>query len=128
MVSTVRSANDYLDRGLRRVVTYLPVHDVVALDRRVAEIPFRSRNSVIIEAIRHFFGCPSANWEAGDHDAPSKARSATGQRVTCDRGPTLEQKTVGSLSGVVPSVSDETDPLPQPVSDPTLLNLPCRDG
>ena len=65
------STNDYLARGLRRVVTYLPTKDVVAFDRRVAEIPFRSRNSVIIEAIRHFLECADANWRAGDHIKPS---------------------------------------------------------
>ena len=72
MVPDVPSTDDYLDRGLRRVVTYLPAHEVVTFDRRVAEIPSRSRNSVIIEAIRHFLSCPGANWEAGDQEAPSK--------------------------------------------------------
>ncbi|MBA3360796.1 MAG: hypothetical protein H0T94_04940 [Acidimicrobiia bacterium] len=36
--------NDYLDRGLGRVATHPHIHDVVALDRRLPEIPFRSRS------------------------------------------------------------------------------------
>ena len=29
--------------------------------------PFRSRNSILEKAIRHFLNCPHADWEAGDH-------------------------------------------------------------
>ena len=50
----VRSMNDYLDRGLGRVATHPHIHDVVALDRRLPEIPFRSRSSVIIASSRAF--------------------------------------------------------------------------
>lgn len=67
MVPDVPSTDDYLDRGLRRVVAFLPVHALVSFDLRVTEIPYRSRNSMINEAIRHFLCCPNADWEAGDH-------------------------------------------------------------
>jgi metal-responsive CopG/Arc/MetJ family transcriptional regulator len=63
----VASSEYYLNRGLRQVAPVLPVNLVVEFDRRVAEKPFRSRTSMIEEALRHFLICPDANWEAGDH-------------------------------------------------------------
>jgi metal-responsive CopG/Arc/MetJ family transcriptional regulator len=64
---TSGTASYYLSRGLRRVALALPAAVLVALDRRVSEVRFRSRNSVITEAIRHFLSCPDADWTCGDH-------------------------------------------------------------
>lgn len=49
----VATTDYYLNRGLRQIGTALPVELVVEFDRRVAEIPFRSKNSMIAEALRH---------------------------------------------------------------------------
>ena len=57
----------YLGRGLRQIGTALPVDLIVEFDRRVAEVTFRSRNSMITEALRHFLECPNADWTASDH-------------------------------------------------------------
>lgn len=65
--SIVSSAEGYLKRGLRQIGPALPVDLIVEFDQRVAEKPFRSRTSVIAEALCHFLNCPQANWEAGDH-------------------------------------------------------------
>lgn len=62
-----RDAAYYLGRGLRRASLALPAEILVELDRRVAQVAFRSRNSVITEAIRHFLVCSDANWTCGDH-------------------------------------------------------------
>ena len=67
------SAQGYLKRGLRQIGPTLPVDLVVEFDRRVNEIPFRSRTSMITEALRHFLECPAADWEAGDHRRASDA-------------------------------------------------------
>ena len=61
------SAEGYLKRGLRQVGPVLPVRLIVEFDRKVAEKPFRSRTSMIEEALHRFLDCPLANWEAGDH-------------------------------------------------------------
>jgi metal-responsive CopG/Arc/MetJ family transcriptional regulator len=61
------SSEGYLKRGLRQIGHVLPVKLIVEFDRRVNEKPFRSRTSMVEEAIRHFLVCPNANWEAGDH-------------------------------------------------------------
>jgi metal-responsive CopG/Arc/MetJ family transcriptional regulator len=63
----VSSASGYLKRGLRQIGPALPVDLIVEFDRRVCERPFRSRTSMIAEALRHFLDCPDADWEAGDH-------------------------------------------------------------
>jgi metal-responsive CopG/Arc/MetJ family transcriptional regulator len=63
----VATSDYYLGRGLRQIGTALPVDLVVEFDRRVAEVSFRSRNSMITEALRHFLECPIADWNAGDH-------------------------------------------------------------
>ena len=67
MFGYVATSDYYLSRGLRQIGPVLPVDLVVDFDRRVAEKPFRSRNSMIEEALRHFVDCPMADWEAGDH-------------------------------------------------------------
>lgn len=64
------SAEGYLRRGLRQIGPALPVELIVDFDERVAEKPFRSRTSMITEALRHFLQCPQADWEAGDHPPP----------------------------------------------------------
>jgi len=53
--------------GLERAA--VPIEVLVEFDLRVIEIPFRSRNSMINEAVRHFLVCPNADWESGDHPA-----------------------------------------------------------
>jgi metal-responsive CopG/Arc/MetJ family transcriptional regulator len=63
----VARSDYYLGRGLRQIGTALPVDLVVEFDRRVAEVTFRSRNSMISEALRHFLECPNADWTANDH-------------------------------------------------------------
>lgn len=63
----------YLARGLRQTGTALPVTLVVEFDRKVAETPFRSRNSMIAEAMSHFLVCPEADWRAGDHPSSNRA-------------------------------------------------------
>jgi metal-responsive CopG/Arc/MetJ family transcriptional regulator len=60
------TAKYYLDRGLRSVDVALPVHLLAEFDRRVAEISFRSRNSMLAEAVLHFMTCDRADWLAGD--------------------------------------------------------------
>jgi metal-responsive CopG/Arc/MetJ family transcriptional regulator len=67
------TAEGYLRRGLRQIGPALPVDLVVEFDRRVNERPFRSRTSMIAEALRHFLECPNADWEAGDHRPPIEA-------------------------------------------------------
>lgn len=67
MFVSVPNAAYYLERGRRRVSTSLPVELLVEFDRWTAERPFRSRSSMIIEAVRHFLACPSADWETGDY-------------------------------------------------------------
>ena len=57
----------YLKRGLRRAAVALPAEVVAAFDLRVDEVPHRSRNSMLVEAVRHFMVCEKANWDAGDH-------------------------------------------------------------
>jgi hypothetical protein len=65
-VEGMPSAKYYLKRGLRSVDVALPVHLLADFDRRVAEVSFRSRNSMLAEAILHFMTCERANWQAGD--------------------------------------------------------------
>ncbi|GEM_PF-6760803 len=74
-----RDAAYFLKRGLRRVSLALPVKLLVAFDLRVNTIPFRSRNSMIEEALQHFLDCPDADWAAGDQ--PSVAPSALEDRT-----------------------------------------------
>jgi metal-responsive CopG/Arc/MetJ family transcriptional regulator len=63
----VRNEAYYLERGLRRVALALPVDLLVEFDQRVLEIPYRSRNSMLTEAVQHFLTCPAADWKSGDH-------------------------------------------------------------
>ena len=70
IVTTVPGADYYLARGMRQINAALPVELLVELDRRVDEVPFRFRNSLIIEAIRHFLTCPDAEWEARPNLGP----------------------------------------------------------
>lgn len=69
----VATSDYYLGRRLRQIGTALPVDLVVEFDRRVADASFRSRNSMITEALRHFLECPNADWNAGDHVPSSTA-------------------------------------------------------
>jgi hypothetical protein len=67
-LQVARSAGDayYLTRGLRRAAVALPAEALAAFDRRVNEVPHRSRNSMLVEAVRHFMTCEEAEWRAGD--------------------------------------------------------------
>lgn len=56
----------YLNRGLRRVAVARPAEVVVAFDLRVDEVPHRSRNAMLVEAVLHFMACDEADWDAGD--------------------------------------------------------------
>lgn len=73
MLADVATSDYYLARGLRQIGTALPVKLVVEFDRKVAEIPFRSRNSMIAEALSRFLECPAADWQAGDHPSSNRA-------------------------------------------------------
>ncbi len=69
-----RDAAYFLERGLRRVTVAVPVEVLVAFDLRVNLVSFRSRNSMVNEAMKHFLACHDADWAAGDQ--PSVAWSA----------------------------------------------------